>query len=88
MDESHSNATNHKQNDSSSKNDLQTKFLIDYQNIKVSQVHPIPIYIYDAPNDLGLSILQAIFQIVINPFHSSHIYSAYILPDNLNRIFF
>lgn len=82
MDESHSNATNHKQND------LQTKFLIDYQNTKVSQVHPMPIYIYDAPNDLGLSILQALFQIAINPFHSSHIYSAYILPDNLNRIFF
>ena len=87
MNESHSKAINQKFNDFSAKIALASTTSIDTRNIK-NNARPIPIYIYDAPNGLGLSILQAIFQIVINPFHSSHIYSAYILPDNLNRIFF
>lgn len=88
MDESNSKSRNNKQNNISSNIVLSTGNIIEGPSNKENHLHPVPIYIYDAPNDLGLPILQAIFQIVINPFQPSNIYSAYILPDNLNRIFF
>lgn len=89
MDEFHSDSTKNSHNRFVSNNSLLSLTATSNLSVKRNnQIHSNPIYIYDAPNGLGLAILQAIFQVVINPFHSSLIYSAYILPDNLNRIFF